>query len=82
MSDYGDSLRELRDLAIARLKEVLTEKKPSYNVDGQRFDWAGYAKELREEIRELNDELREEEQKSEPFEFETASTTGYPGRCG
>ena len=63
---YADDLITARDSAAARLVEVLSEKKPSYSVDGQSVSWTEYAAMLRETVKDLNAQIREADG---PFEI-------------
>jgi tartrate dehydratase beta subunit/fumarate hydratase class I family protein len=50
---YPDDLTTARDSAAARLVEVLSEKKPSYSIDGESISWTEYAAMLTKQIEDL-----------------------------
>jgi len=50
-------LESLRTTLIATLKETIKSPKPSYDIDGRKFDWNGYLKELRQMLKDIDEAL-------------------------
>jgi len=67
-----DDLKTARDQLVARIVEITASPKPSYTVDGQTVSWTAYLKELREGLRQLEEEIRRAEG---PFEVRTQGFT-------
>ena len=69
---YAADLVTIRDQIVARIIEVTAAPKPSYNIDGQAVSWTQYLAELRKQLRETNDMIKESDG---PFEFHTQAFT-------
>lgn len=50
---YALSLIQARDAAAQTLADVLSEKKPSYSVNGVSFSWEQYAASLVKNVEDL-----------------------------
>lgn len=66
-----DDLATARNQMAARLVEITTTPKPSYNIDGQNISWTAYQKMLMEGIANLKAQIAAEEG---PYEVETFYT--------
>lgn len=58
-------------LVDARLDEMLDCPRPSYNVDGQKFDWTQYQEMLIRMRRDIIEELEDLEDARDGVGFET-----------
>lgn len=59
-SEIAD-LKTIRSQAIARLKDITKEPKPSYSVDGQAVQWSAYHRMLVDQISSMNTLIGSEE---------------------
>ncbi len=66
-----DQLATIKANTLAQMAEVSAEKKPSYSVDGQSFNWQQYMEYLQRRVEWCNQQMAVEE----PFEFPTQGTT-------
>jgi len=65
-------LQALKSDIIARMREVMKEKKPSYKTaTGQSVDWKGYMTELRQQLADVNVNIVSED----PYAEETQVVT-------
>ena len=60
-------LETLRATVITRLTEIVSAPRPTYEIDGRRFDWNGYHKQLWTMVKEIDEALAS----GEPYEFTT-----------
>lgn len=51
------TIRTILDSATDRMAECLLKPKPSYDVDGQKFDWTQYQQFLQKQIDWAREEL-------------------------
>jgi hypothetical protein len=56
--DFASDLAALRSLWLARLLDLESAPKPSYQVDGQHVDWNAYRARLRENVDWATGELQ------------------------
>jgi hypothetical protein len=66
-----DQLATIKANTLAQMAEVSAEKKPSYSVDGQSFNWQQYMEYLQRRVEWCNQQMAAEE----PFEFPTQGYT-------
>ncbi len=64
MATYLENLTTARDQIAANLVEITANPKPSYDVDGQRFEWTDYFKALTDQLSKMNELING----GEPFE--------------
>lgn len=69
MADIDD-LKTIKTQVIALLKDLTTNPKPSYDLDGQKVAWAEYQQILFAQLDGINKQIAADE----PFEVHT---TGY-----
>lgn len=67
-------IKESLDRAILTRQSILLHPKPSYDIDGQKFEWAQYMKQLDATIAQLTKELQVLDTDS-PFEIESQAYT-------
>lgn len=71
MSDLTE-LQGLKSDIIARMREVVAEKKPSYKTaTGQSVDWNGYLRELRQQLDAVNVQIVSEDPYAEQTQLFT-----------
>lgn len=70
MADVDD-LKTIKAQVLAILKDITTNPKPSYVIDGQAVRWSEYQRMLLSQIQGLNDLIAAEE----PFEVITQGYT-------
>lgn len=58
---YEDDLITLRERIVARLNDALGDDDvgplPSYEIDGRKFDWNGYIRQLRAMLKDVDEQL-------------------------
>lgn len=69
-TDVKSVIKESLDRAILTRQGILAKPKPSYDLDGQKFEWAQYLKQLDATIKQLTEELQTLDSDS-PFEIES-----------
>lgn len=67
-------IKESLDRAILTRQSILLKPKPTYDIDGQKFEWAEYLKQLDATIKQLTQELQVLDSDS-PFEIESQAYT-------
>ena len=67
-------IKESLDRAILTRQSILLKPKPTYDIDGQKFEWAQYLKQLDATIKQLTEELQTLDSDS-PFEIESQAYT-------
>lgn len=72
-ADQVSVIKESLDRAILTRQNILLKPKPTYDIDGQRFEWNEYLKVLNETIAQLQKDLVAFD---EIYEF---TSTQYPG---
>ena len=58
-SDRVSVIRESLDRAILLRQNILAKPKPTYDIDGQRFEWNEYLAVLNKTIAELTQQLQD-----------------------
>lgn len=66
-----EQIAAIKSQTLARMVEITAQPKPSYEIDGQRVDWAAYLKQLQATVAWCDDQLSA----GEPFEERTQSAT-------
>lgn len=69
-TDVKSVIKESLDRAILTRQGILDKPKPTYDIDGQKFEWAQYLKELNATIKQLTEELQTLDSET-PFEIES-----------
>lgn len=67
-TNVASVLKESLDRAILTRQNILEKPKPTYDIDGQRFEWAEYLEVLNKTIAQLTKELQDIDG---PFEVES-----------
>jgi hypothetical protein len=57
-ADRKSVIAESLDRAILTRQSLLLKPKPTYDIDGQKFEWAEYLKVLNTTIQELQSQLQ------------------------
>lgn len=52
-----ESLQRSRSNILTILEQITASPKPSYSIDGQRFSWGEYLKQLNEALRDINSQI-------------------------
>lgn len=65
MATRLENLKAARDGFTAKLAEVSTDCKPSYNIDGQSVNWVQYYRFLSDQIDKLDARIAA----ADPYEF-------------
>lgn len=63
-------IKESLDRAILTRQGILEKPKPTYDIDGQKFEWAEYLEVLNATIKQLTNELQTLDSET-PFEIES-----------
>lgn len=71
-SDTKSVIKESLDRAILTRQSILAKPKPTYDIDGQRFEWAEYLKVLNDTIAQLQVQLQSFD---EPYELDSSIYT-------
>ncbi len=71
MSTDIQQLAAIKAQTLARIAEITAEPKPSYQIDGQKIDWADYLKTLRQTVDWCNTKLAG----AAPFEYRSQGFT-------
>ncbi len=66
-----EQIATIKSQTLARLVEITSQPKPSYDIDGQKVDWATYLKQLQATVAWCDEQLST----SEPFEEATRAST-------
>ncbi len=66
-----DDLATIKANTLAQMAVVSAEKKPSYSVDGQSFQWQQYLEYLQRRVEWCNEQMAA----VEPYEFPTQGYT-------
>jgi hypothetical protein len=66
-----EQIATIKSQTLARLVEITAQPKPSYDIDGQKVDWATYLKQLQATVAWCEDQLSG----AEPFEHATQAGT-------
>lgn len=69
-ADRRSVLNESLDRAIITRQNILDKPKPTYDIDGQRFEWAEYLEVLNKTIDKLKQDIQDLDNDS-PFEIES-----------
>lgn len=69
-TDVKSVIKESLDRAILTRQAILLNPKPTYDIDGQKFEWAEYLKQLNATIKQLTEELQTLDNET-PFEIES-----------
>lgn len=72
MSDLTD-LQQIKSNLITRIKEVTSEKKPSYDIEGQQVSWNEYLDTLMKQLGKINALIMGEQG---PYEEATQAFSG------
>lgn len=57
MATYAQNLITARDNFAAELATQSANPKPSYSLDGESYSWPDYYRFLREQIKDLNEQI-------------------------
>ena len=71
-ADRKSIITESLDRAILTRQSILSKPKPTYDIDGQRFEWAEYLKVLNATIIELQSQLQTFD---DPYEIDSSLYT-------
>ena len=71
MPSDAEQIATVKTQTLARIAEITSEPKPTYDVDGQKVAWGEYLKQLRETVDWCNAKLAGEE----PFEYQSRGYT-------
>lgn len=66
-----EQIATIKSQTLARMVEITAQPKPSYDIDGQRVDWATYLKQLQMTVAWCDVQLSG----AEPFEQATQAGT-------
>lgn len=66
-----EQIATIKSQTLARMVEITAQPKPSYEIDGQRVDWATYLKQLQATVAWCDAQLSA----GEPFEERTQAGT-------
>jgi len=66
-----EQIATIKTQTLARLVEITAQPKPSYDIDGQKVDWATYLKQLQATVAWCDEQLTT----AEPFEESTQAGT-------
>jgi hypothetical protein len=66
-----EQIATIKSQTLARMVEITAQPKPSYDIDGQKVDWATYLKQLQTTVAWCDDQLGG----AEPFEHATQAGT-------
>lgn len=69
-TDVRSVIKESLDRAILIRQGILEKPKPTYEIDGQKFEWTQYLKQLDATINQLTEELQTLDS-DYPFEIES-----------
>ena len=71
-ADTKSVIKESLDRAILTRQNILAKPKPTYDIDGQRFEWAEYLKTLNDTIVQLQQQLQTFD---DPYEIDSSLYT-------
>ena len=71
MPGDAEQIATIKTQTLARIAEITAEPKPTYNIDGQKVDWADYLNQLQQTVDWCNRKLAAEG----PFEFRSQGYT-------
>ena len=71
MPSDAEQIAAIKAQTLARIAEITEKPKPTYDIEGQRVDWADYLKQLQRTVDWCNEKLAGEE----PFEFQSQGYT-------